>query len=326
MMAVIRTLLLAFILLLVRTSFSAAGEMPVIGFVNTATEQSSQRYVNAFRAGLAQGGRDEGKNVAVEYRWSEGDRKKLDGLVGHFQRRNVDLLVASGGSPAALVAKARVSTIPVVFQVGVDPVEIGLVSSLARPGGNITGVTMLAVELGSKRLELIKEVVPAARKIVLLINPNSSGSPILQRDMKSAVAVMGVELDLVYAGAEREIEDAFARIQQVKPDALIIGADPLFNGIAAKLAQLALQFRIPAIYQFLEFAEAGGLISYGGSITDAYRQVGLYSARILNGDKPADLPVQQSTKLELIINLRTAKSLGISLPASLIARADEVIE
>jgi putative ABC transport system substrate-binding protein len=326
MMAVIRTLLLAFILLLVRTSFSAAGEMPVIGFVNTATEQSSQRYVNAFRAGLAQGGRDEGKNVAVEYRWSEGDRKKLDELVGDFQRRNVDLLVASGGSPAALVAKTRASTIPVVFQVGVDPVEIGLVSSLARPGSNMTGVTMLAVELGSKRLELIKEVVPAARKIVLLINPNSSGSPILQRDMKSAVAVMGVELELVYASAETEIEDAFARIQQVKPDALIIGADPLFNGIAAKLAQLALQFRIPAIYQFLEFAEAGGLISYGGSITDAYRQVGLYSARILNGDKPADLPVQQSTKLELIINLRTAKSLGISLPASLMARADEVIE
>jgi putative ABC transport system substrate-binding protein len=316
----------AFLLLLVRTSFVVASELPVIGFVNTATEQSSQRYVSAFKAGLSQGGRDEGRNVAVEYRWSEGDRKKLDELIGDFQRRNVDLLVASGGSPAALAAKARVSTIPVVFQVGVDPVEIGLVGSLARPGGNMTGATMLAVELGAKRLELIKEVVPAARKIVLLINPKSSGSPILERDMKSAVAVMGLELQLVEVSTETEIEDAFARIGQARPDALIVGADPLFNGIAAKLAHLALQLRIPAIYQFLEFAEAGGLISYGGSITDAYRQVGLYSARILNGDKPSDLPVQQSTKLELIINLRTAKSLGISVPASLIARADEVIE
>jgi putative ABC transport system substrate-binding protein len=313
-------------LLLIGTSFSAAGEMPVVGFVNTATEQTSQRLVSAFRAGLAEGGRVEGKNVAVEYRWGEDDTKRLDGFIGDFQRRNVDLLVASGGSPAALAAKARVSTIPVVFQVGVDPVAIGLVSSLARPGGNMTGATMLGVELGSKRLELIKEVVPTARKVVLLINPKSSGSPMLERDMKSAVAVMGLELELVNASAETEIEDAFARIRQVKPDALIIGADPLFNGLAAKVAHLALQFRIPAIYQFLEFAEAGGLISYGGSITDAYRQVGFYSARILNGDKPSDLPVQQSTRLELIINLRTAKSLGISIPPSLIARADEVIE
>ena len=300
--------------------------MPVIGFVNTAAEHSSQRLVSAFRAGLAAGGRVEGKNVAVEYRWARDDTKRVDEFIDDFRRRNVDLLVASGGSPVALAAKARVSTIPVVFQVGVDPVAIGLVDSLARPGGNMTGATMLAVELSSKRLELIKELAPTARKIVLLINRNSSGSPILERDMQNAAAIMGVELELVNASSEPEIDDAFARIGQVKPDGLIIGADPLFNGLAAKVAHLALQFRIPSIYQFLEFAEAGGLVSYGGSITDAYRQVGFYSARILNGDKPSDLPVQQSTKLELIINLRTAKSLGISIPASLIARADEVIE
>lgn len=320
-----RNVLTAFFLL-IGVSLSVAGEMPVIGFLNTATEQSSQRLVRAFRAGLAEGGRVEGQNVTVEYRWGRSDAKRIDEFIHEFQRRNVDLFVASGGSPAALAAKARISTTPIVFQVGVDPVAIGLVDSLARPGGNITGATMLAVELGSKRLELIKELVPAAKKIALLINPNSSGASTLERDMRNAVSLMGLELDLLRATSGPEIDQAFAKTGQIMPDALIIGADPLFNGLAPKVAQLALQFRIPSIYQFLEFAEAGGLISYGGSITDAYRQVGVYSARILNGDKASDLPVQQSTKLKLIINLRTAKSLGINVPASLLARADEVIE
>lgn len=303
-----------------------AADGPTIGFLNTASKVSSQRLVKSFQAGLADGGRIEGRNVTINYQFAEGDVDRMRAIVEDFKQSKVDLIVASGGSPAALQAKAVTSVIPIVFQVGVDPVAVGLVDSLARPSGNVTGATMLAVELGPKRLEILREVVPAAKKIAFLVNPASPGASTLKGDMQAATKRLGLELHVINASSASEIEGAFPLLSKSNCDALVIGADPLFNGLSAKLAGLAIQHRLPAIYQFQEFAEAGGLISYGGSITDAYRQAGSYAARILNGDKPSDLPIQQSTKLELIINAKTAKILGIAISPSVLARADEVVE
>jgi len=317
---------LSFAYLFLSSLPSYAADTPIIGFLNTASKESSQRLVTAFQAGLADAGRVEGRNVTVDYQFAEGDVNRMRTIVEDFKQRKVDLIVASGGSPAALQAKAVTSVIPIVFQVGVDPVAVGLVDSLARPSGNITGATMLAVELGSKRLEILREVIPTAKKIAFLVNPASPGASILTGDMEAATRGLGLKLHVVNASSASEIDSAFSLLSKSNDDALVIGADPLFNGLSAKLAGLAVQHRLPAIYQFHEFAEAGGLISYGGSITDAYRQAGSYAARILSGDKPSALPIQQSTKLELIINAKTAKILGIAVSPSVIARADEVVE
>jgi putative ABC transport system substrate-binding protein len=241
-------------------------------------------------------------------------------------RRQVKVIAATGGSPSALAAKAATSIIPVIFAVGVDPVQIGLVSSLNRPGGNVTGATMLAVDLGSKRLELLREVVPNAKVVAALVNPTSPGAAIVLKDLQAAAQSLGLEVHILHAAAEREFEAVFSDLSKLRAQALVIGADPLFNDQSKRLAALATRYAMPAIYQFREFTEAGGLVSYGGSIADAYHQAGLYTARVIKGDKPSDLPVHQSTKLELVINLKTAKALGFDVPPSVLARADEVIE
>ena len=275
---------------------------------------------------MAETGYVEGENVTIEYRWADGRRDRMQEMAADLVRRQVNVIAATGGSPAALAAKAATTSIPIVFQIGVDPVEVGLVASLSRPGGNITGATMMAVELGSKRLELLKQMVPASTMIGALINPTSPGASTQMRDLSAAADALGLRLHIVKASSERDIIRAFSELQGLPAGALWIGADPLFNGQSEQLAMLSVSHRIPAIYQFREFAAAGGLISYSGSITDAYRQAGVYSGRILKGDKPTDLPVQQSTKVELILNLKTAKILGLEVPPALLARADEIIE
>jgi putative ABC transport system substrate-binding protein len=264
--------------------------------------------------------------VAIEYRWAEGRPGRLPELAAELIRRRVNVIAATGGSPAALAAKAATAAIPIVFQIGVDPVEVGLVSSLNRPGANITGATMLASELGPKRLELLREMVPNATAIGLLVDTTSPGSSALMREVSATAEKLGLQMQIVKATSEREVEPAFVELLRSRVGALSIMATPLFNGLSEKLAALTVGHRIPSIYQFREFTAAGGLMSYGGSISDAYYQAGIYTGRILHGDKPADLPVQQSTKVELFINLKTAKALGLTVPLPLLGRADEVIE
>jgi putative ABC transport system substrate-binding protein len=300
--------------------------IPVIGFLNTASPEPYVRLVEEFREGLAETGYVEGKNVAIEYRWADGQRDRMQEMAAELVRRQVNVIAATGGSPAALAAKAATKTIPIVFQIGVDPVEVGLVASLNRPGGNITGATIIAVQLASKRMELIRQLVPAAKVVSALLNPSSPGAPTLLHDLSVSAQALGLTVQIVKASSERDIAPAFSELQRLQVEALWIGADPLFNGRSEQLATLSLTCMIPAVYQFREFATAGGLASYGGSIMDAYRQVGVYSGRILKGEKPEDLPVQQSTKVELILNLKTAKMLGLEVPTALLARADEVIE
>jgi putative tryptophan/tyrosine transport system substrate-binding protein len=300
--------------------------MPVIGFLNTASPEPFANLVRAFREGLSETGYVEGGNVAIEYRWAAGRGDRLQEMAADLVRRQVNVIVATGGSPAVLAVKAATTTIPIVFQIGVDPVEVGLVQSLNRPGGNITGATMMAVELGSKRLELLHELVPTATMVGALVNPTSPGAKTQMHDLSAAAGKLGLRLHIVEASSERDLEPAFAELLRLRADALWIGADPLFNGQSEQLAALTLRHRIPAIYQFREFAAAGGLMSYSGSITDAYRQAGVYTGRVLKGDMPADLPVQQSTKVELILNLKTAKTIGLTVPSTLLGRADEVID
>jgi len=304
----------------------AQRDIPVIGFLNTASPEPYARLVQAFRDGLGETGYAEGKNVAIEYRWARGEQDRMRQMAVELASRRVNLIAATGGSTAALAAKAATSTIPIVFQIGVDPVEVGLVASLSKPGGNITGTTIIAVQLGAKRLEMLRQLVPAVDVVGALVNPNSPGTPTLMHDLTASAPALGVRLQIVKASSEADIGPAFSELQRLQAGALWIGADPLFNGLSEQLATLSVTHKIPAIYQFREFAAAGGLASYGGSITDAYRQAGVYSGRILKGDKAADLPVQQSTKVELILNLKTAKLLGLALPPALLARADEVIE
>jgi putative ABC transport system substrate-binding protein len=304
----------------------AQAAMPVVGFLNTASPAPFANLVRAFREGLAKAGYIEGQNVAIEYRWAEGRPGRLPELAAELIRRRVNVIAATGGSPAALAAKAATAAIPIVFQIGVDPVEVGLVSSLNRPGANITGATMLASELGPKRLELLREMVPNATAIGLLVDTTSPGSSALMREVSATAEKLGLQMQIVKATSEREVEPAFVELLRSRVGALSIMATPLFNGLSEKLAALTVGHRIPSIYQFREFTAAGGLMSYGGSISDAYYQAGIYTGRILHGDKPADLPVQQSTKVELFVNLKTAKALGLTVPLPLLGRADEVIE
>jgi putative ABC transport system substrate-binding protein len=299
--------------------------MPVIGFLGGVTASGWAPYVAAFRHGLGEAGYVEGRNVAIEFRWADGQYDRLPAMAADLARRQVTALAAAS-TPAALAAKAATATIPVVFTTISDPVQIGLVASLSRPGGNVTGVTQLNVEIGPKLLELMHEVVPTAASIALLVNPANPNAESLSRNLQAAARTLGVQLHILHAGTERDIDAAFATLVQLRAGGLVIGGDAFLNTRSEQLGALALRHVVPAIYQTRVFATLGGLMSYGGSATDAYRQAGVYTGRVLKGEKPADLPVVQSAKVELIVNLKTAKTLGLTVPLSLLGRADEVIE
>ena len=300
--------------------------MPVIGFVHSASPDPFAHLVRAFRQGLAETGFVEGRNAAIEFRWAEGRYERLPALVADLVHRPVAVLAATS-TPAALAAKAETTAIPVVFTTDGDPVRLGLVASLSRPGGNVTGATQLNVEVAPKRLELAHELVPTATNMALLVNPTNPLAGAVSKDLQAVARALGLQLHVLHASTERDFDAVFTTLVQLRAAALVIGsADPFFVARAGQLAALALRHAVPTIYQFREFAAAGGLVSYGGRITDSYRQAGIYTGRILKGEKPADLPVHQSTKVELIINLNTARALGLEIPPPLLARADEAIE
>jgi ABC-type uncharacterized transport system substrate-binding protein len=299
--------------------------MPVIGFLNTRAPGEDTHLLAAFRQGLSETGYVEGHNATIEYRWAEGQYDRLPAMAADLIQQRVTVIAATS-TPAALAAKAATSTVPIVFTTGGDPIKLGLVASLNRPGGNVTGVTALSVEVGPKRLELARELFPGATTFALLVNPANPVAATVSKDLQAVADTLGVRLHVLHASTEADFEAAFATAAQLRAAALVISADPVFGSHAAQLGALALRHSVPAIYQFREFVAAGGLMSYGGSITDTYRVAGLYAGRILKGEKPADLPVVQSTKVELILNLKTAKALGITVPLPLSGRADEVIE
>jgi putative tryptophan/tyrosine transport system substrate-binding protein len=304
---------------------SAQQTLPVIGFLNGSSPGGFAPYVAAFRNGLRESGYIEGQNVAIEYRWAEGRYDALPAMAADLIGRQVSVIVAN--TPAHLAAKTLTSTIPIVFTTGSDPVQIGLVSNLRRPGGNVTGVSQLNAQLGPKRLELAHELMPAATVMAFLVNPSDPPTvERLTRDLQGAGINLGLRLHILPASSDTEIEAAFASIPRLKADVLVIGSDASYSAKSQWLADLSLRYAVPAIYQNDEFANAGGLMSYGGSVTDSYHLAGIYTGRILKGEKPADLPVQQSTKVQLIVNLKTAKALGITVPLSLLGRADRVIE
>jgi ABC-type uncharacterized transport system substrate-binding protein len=300
--------------------------MPVIGFLGSASRDQYVSLVGAFRKGLGETGYVDGRNVAIEYRWADDEYGRLPALVADLLDRHVAVIAATGGSPAALAAKRATTKTPIVFQVGVDPVEAGLVASLNRPGGNVTGFANLALEVGPKRLELFHELIPTATVVAVLINPTRTNADAESGVLQTAARTLGLELHVLHASVEREFEGVFATLKQLHAGGLVISGDPVFNSRSEQLARMAVRHGVPAIYQFRPFAAAGGLISYGSNITEAHRQTGMYVGRILKGEKPADLPVQQSTTVELIINLQTAKTLGVGVPTGLLLRADEVIE
>jgi ABC-type uncharacterized transport system substrate-binding protein len=301
-------------------------KLPVIGWLNARSPDDTAHLVAAFGRGLGEGGFVEGQNVMIEYRWALGQYDRLPAMAAELVRRSVTVLASAGGEPAALAAKAATSTIPIVFVIGGDPVEQGLAASLNRPGGNSTGVSVLTSTLEPKRLGLLRELVPRAVAIGVLMNPNYPQFESQLRDVEEAARAINLQIHVLRASTDREIDAAFKTIAQGRIPALSVAADPFFDTRRDKLVDLAVRHAVPAMYHFREFAAAGGLVSYGVDISDAYRLVGVYTGRILKGDKPADLPVQQSTKLELIINLKTAKALGLEIPPMLLATADEVIE
>jgi putative ABC transport system substrate-binding protein len=299
--------------------------MPVVGFLNGASADGYAPMVAAFRQGLKEAGYVEGRNVVIEFRWADGHYDRLPAMADDLVRRQVAVIAATS-TPANLVAKAATGTIPIVFTTSSDPVHLGLVGSLNRPGGNVTGVTQLNVEVGPKRLELAHELIPAATIVALLVNPTNPQADAVSKNMRAAALSLGLQLHALHGSTDVELESAFAGFAGLKAGVLTIGTDAFFNGQAEHLAALAIRYAVPTIYQYDEFTRAGGLMSYGGSIQDAYRTAGVLTGRILKGDKPADLPVQQSTKVELIINLKSAKALGITVPLALLGRADHVIE
>jgi putative ABC transport system substrate-binding protein len=300
--------------------------MPVIGFLSSASPQSYAHVVAAFRQGLKEVGHVEGQSIAIEYRWAEGQYERLPLLAAELVRRQV-AVIATTSTPAAFAAKAATTTIPIVFEIGFDPVALGLVASLNRPGGNLTGVTNLSVEVGLKQLGLLHELVPAATAVALLVNPADRAlAEVVTRDAQLAAGKLGLQLHVLHASTEPDFDTVFATLAQLRVGALMIGTDSFFISRSEQLAALAVRHAIPAGFYFREFVAAGGLMSYGGSFTDAHRLAGVYVGRILKGEKPADLPILQPTKFELAINLKAAKALGLTVPQTLLATADEVIE
>jgi putative ABC transport system substrate-binding protein len=297
--------------------------MPVIGFLNGGSPEGFAPNVEAFRQGLKESGYVEGQNVAIEFRWGNDQYDRLPAFADELIHRPVSVIVAN--TPANLLAKTATRNIPIVFTVGSDPVKLGLVASLDRPGSNVTGITELSLETSPKRLELLRKLVPTLSSAALLVNPTNPGF-IETQSMESLARKLGIQLLVLQVSAERDLDNVFANLSQTRAGGLIISPDTFFNNHTERLAELALLHKLPAIYEYHRFAAAGGLASYGGDITEAYRLAGIYAARILKGEKPSDLPVQQSTKVQLIINLKTAKVLGITVPIPVLGRADEVIE
>jgi len=301
--------------------------MPVIGFLGSASPDAWAGRLLAFRQGLSEIGYVDGKNVAIEYRWAEGQNDRLPAMAADLVRRQVAVIATPGSTPAALAAQAATTTIPIVFSIGGDPVQFGLVASLNRPGGNLTGGTFLSIEVGPKRLELLHELMPMATVVGLLVNPtNPNLAEPTTKNLRAAAHTLGLQLHILNASTDRDFDTVFATLIQLQLGALVIGADPFFSSRLEQLAALTVRHAVPTVYQSREFTAAGGLMSYGASFTDTFRTAGVYTGRILKGDKPADLPVQQLVKVELIINRKTAKALGLTVPPALLARSNEVIE
>ena len=300
--------------------------MPVIGYLYAGSSAPVASLIAVFRDGLAENGYIEGRNVMIEYRYADGRYDRLPDLAADLVRRHVAVIVTPPSTAAALAAKGATRTIPIVFAVTDDPAKLGLVASLSRPGGNATGVNFLVAELVAKRLALLRELVPAAVRVVVLVNPDNANTDSVTKDLKQAAPALDMRIDVIHARDSREIEAAFAALVRTKADALLVGPDSVFQNRRVQLATLAARHAVPTVFPVREFVEVGGLLSYGTSLTNAYRQLGVYTGRILKGTKPGELPVVQSTKFELLINLPTARALGIDIPSTLLARADEVIE
>jgi putative tryptophan/tyrosine transport system substrate-binding protein len=300
--------------------------MPVIGYLYAGAPEASAHLVAAFLKGLSEGGYVEGKNVVIEYRWTRNEFDRLPELAADLVRRRVAVIAAPGSAAAAVAAKTATSTIPVVFSGGADPVQAGLVASLSHPGGNITGVTTMNAETATKRLGLLRELLPQAARFAVLVNPINALTEPFVAELRAAATVLGAQLDVFNCSSIGEINLAFARLAESQPDALVVGVDTIFFNRRVQVAILAAHYRVPAIYASREQAEVGGLMSYGSSFTDLFRQTGIYVGRVLNGERPGDLPVQRASKFEFTINLQTAKVLGLVVPPMLLARADEVIE
>ena len=301
--------------------------MPVIGFMHPQSPEGIGDALRGFRQGLLETGYSEGQNVAIDYRWAENQLERLPALASDLARKSVSVIVATGGSTSVTAAGAATKTIPIVFNIGDDPVRLGLVPSLSRPGGNITGVNWLTVELTAKRLDILRELIPGAARVAVLVNPaNAVTTEAVVQDAQAAARAMGLQIQVLNASSSKEIDAAFATLAEERPDALLIASGPPFAARRVQLVQLAAYHKIPASYPLRPYTEIGGLMFYGASLTDAYRQVGVYTGRILKGATPADLPVVQSTKFELVLNAQTARMLGIEVPPMLLGRADEVIE
>jgi putative tryptophan/tyrosine transport system substrate-binding protein len=300
--------------------------MPVVGLINPGVPESSTQYVAAFRQGLKEAGLVEGENVAIEYRWAEGRYGLMPDLVAELLRHGVAVIAAPGSTAAALAAKAATRTTPIVFGVAEDPIKLGLVASLAKPDGNATGINFFTAEIAAKRLELLREMVPRAARLAVLVKANAANAESTLREVETAARAKGLPIRMLNAGTRPEIDAAFATLVREKVDALFVGGDGFFNSRRVQLAMLAARYAVPAIYSQRDYPEAGGLMSYGTSFTEVYRQVGLYSGRILKGARPADLPVMQPTKFEFVINSQAASLLGLDVPPMLLALADEVIE
>jgi putative ABC transport system substrate-binding protein len=300
--------------------------MPVVGFINAASPQAYARMLSAFLKGLSEAGYVENQTVKIEYRWAQGEVDRLPAFVADLVHREVSVIAATG-TPAALAAKAATTMIPIVFETGSDPIQLGLVASLNRPGGNVTGVAQLAIEVAPKRLEVLHELVPTAKLFALLVDPTDRAVwEKTTQAVQTAARSLGLELSVLNVSTERDLDAAFANLIQLRAGGLVISGGQFFNSRSKQLAARALQHALPTIFPYREFPAAGGLMSYGTSIIEAYRLAGIYTGRVLKGEKPADLPVQQATKVELIINLKTARALGITVPLPLLGRADEVIE
>jgi ABC-type uncharacterized transport system substrate-binding protein len=300
--------------------------MPVIGFLHSGSPEPNANRVAAFRKGLGEAGYVEGQNVAIEFRWAAGHNDRLPDLAADLIRRRVAVIATPGSTPASLAAKAATATIPIVFLMGGDPVALGLVASLGRPGGNATGVNLQLVEVVAKQLGMLRELAPGANRLLALVNPNTAYTDAVVKDLQASALALGVEIEFLRAGTGREIDTAFANLVQKPGGALLVGPDAVFVGRRAQIVTLAARHALPAIYYVRDFAEIGGLMSYGPDVIISYQQTGSYVGRILKGEKPADLPVVQPTKFELVVNLNTARALGLEVPPTLLARADEVIE